>query len=81
MSTNYLPIACILYDTLEELAIRKIDVEILYVEDDIEKTIINKIVDFQTLNKEEFLITSTKIKIRLDKIISVNGIDFKNSVC
>lgn len=69
-SSKYVPIACQMYDTLESLAVLKKDVTIKYEDENKNiQVIVEKIVDFQTKDKEEFIILSNQTKIRLDKII------------
>jgi Rho-binding antiterminator len=72
MQTNYKPIACHFYDELEALAVKKVKSKIVFTQNEMTKEIEDFIVDFKTLNKEEFMILSSGLEIRLDKIISVN---------
>lgn len=72
MNDNYVPIACHFYDELEALAVKRVKSKIVYSEDYIQKEIEDFIVDFKTLNKEEFMLLQSGLQIRLDKIISVN---------
>jgi Rho-binding antiterminator len=75
MNSTYKPISCAIYDRLEELAVKKVDCDIVYFENDVEKVINGKIIDFKTKNKEEFLIMESGLIIRLDMIKIVNGIE------
>jgi Rho-binding antiterminator len=68
MGDKYIPIACQLYDRLEELAVKKIKTKITYLDYYEEKIVEDFIVDFRTKNKEEYLILSSGLEIRLDKI-------------
>ncbi|GGD46190.1 hypothetical protein GCM10012288_20580 [Malaciobacter pacificus] len=77
MDNKYKPIACQFYDELESLAVKKVKSKIVYSEDNIQKEIEDFIVDFKTLNKEEFMILQNGLQIRLDKVLSVNGKEFK----
>lgn len=74
MSTDYLPIACTFYDELEAAAVKKIVSAIVYKENNETINIESRVIDFKTLNKEEFMILENGLSIRLDKIISFNGI-------
>lgn len=73
MKNDYIPIACAFYDELESAAVKKVDCEIVYLEDNKEKKVTAKIVDFKTKEKQEFMILDNKEKIRLDKIVLFNG--------
>lgn len=81
MATDYLPIACHFYDELESAAVRRTLNTIVYLQKDEEKTIQDYIVDFKNINKEEFAVLKSGLKIRLDKIISFNGLIAKDYGC
>lgn len=72
MKTEYKPIACHFYDELEALAVKKIKVELTYLKEN-KPTVLSNVllVDFQTKNKEEFVIVSDGTKIRLDYIQTI----------
>ena len=74
MSNEYTPISCTFYDELEASAVKKENSTIVYKDDNKKITTDAIIIDFKTENKQEFLILSDGVKIRLDKIISFNGI-------
>lgn len=71
MNNSYKPISCHLYDKYEELAVKKIKVKIIYIDNEEKKEIEDYIVNFKTKNKEEFMILSSNIEIRLDKILDL----------
>lgn len=76
---KYQPISCSQYDELELLAMRKTVCQIEYM--DIENkasTIQDYIATLRTEKKEEFLVLGTGQEIRLDKIITINGIPIKD---
>ncbi len=65
---NYQPINCTLYDRIESLAVKKIIVNIIYLnESGIEDKEVGKIENIYSEAKSEFLLIN-EIKIRLDKI-------------
>lgn len=70
---KYVPIACHFYDELEALAVKRIACKIVYLEEDKQKEIEGKIVDFITKNKEEFLVLDNGFKLRLDYLVEING--------
>lgn len=72
MSNDYVPISCSFYDEFEAAAVKRINCEIIYKDEEMEKSTIAKVIDFKTKNKEEFMILDRGIQIRLDKIISFN---------
>jgi len=74
MPTKYQPINCHFYDELELLAIRQQSCLIQYREDTdtiVERTDI--ILDFKIIEQAEFMILKSGVKIRLDKLVSVDG--------
>ena len=76
----YQSLACSLYDNLEALATRKTTCDIVFrVEEKIE-TITSTIVDIFSNDGAEFLRLENYTVIRLDNLITVNGIEM-NSVC
>lgn len=69
---NYQPINCTLYDRMESLAVKKIIVNIIYLnESGIEDKEVGKIKNIYSEAKSEFLLIN-EIKIRLDKIKSIS---------
>lgn len=74
MTNDYTPISCAYYDEFEAAAVKRIDCEIIYLEDEEERTINAKVIDFKTIEKQEFMILDNALKIRLDRIISFNGL-------
>lgn len=78
MKTEYKPVACHFYDELESAAVkRKLNTIIFINDENKEVSIEDLIIDFKTLNKEEFAILKSGLKIRLDKIINFNELDPK----
>jgi len=71
MPNSYKPISCHLYDKLEEFAVKKVEVKIIYLDNESTLETKDKIIDFKTKNKEEFVILSNGLIIRLDKIIEI----------
>lgn len=79
---KYIPVDCGFYDNLEAFATTQKIIEINYLDSDYE-AIINqkiKVKDLETKNGEEFMIfevesTKQKIKIRLDRLINIDGIE------
>lgn len=71
MDNSYKAISCHLYDKYEELAVKKTKVKIIYIDNEEKKEIEDYIVNFKTKNKEEFMILSSKVEIRLDKILDL----------
>lgn len=86
---KYIPIDCSFYDHLEAFATTQKVIEINYLDEDYEKIINQKIKvkDLETKNGEEFMIfekienikngKSNKqiIKIRLDRLLDIDGIE------
>lgn len=76
---KYQPISCDFYDELELLALRKtVATIVIRQENDATKEIESRIKTFYTKDKEEFMILANGEEIRLDKLVSVNGIQLRN---
>ena len=71
--SSYKPIACSFHDLILHHATLQDELELSYYEN--EKTAVEncRIMDVITKESEEFLITSSAKRIRLDQIISING--------
>lgn len=83
MSTKpYRPISCDFHSELELLALRRSPVEITYHNDDGSPTTITaQIVDLYTRNSEEFLLLPDGREIRLDQLVSVDGLKLAGYSC
>ena len=74
MSQKYQPISCHFYDELELLAIRQKKCSIVYLDEtgnQLEKLAI--IIDFKIIDAAEFMLLKDGEKIRLDRLVSVDG--------
>jgi Rho-binding antiterminator len=83
---HYIPVDCAFYDNLEAFATTKKIVEINYLDINYDKAINQKIKvkDLETKNGEEFMIFEVesdkqKIKIRLDRLLDIDGIEVPKS--
>jgi len=72
---EYKRVSCHFYDVLETAAVKKILSKIVYIEDDKEKEIEQKVIDFKIIDKAEYMILDNSQKIRLDKIVLFNNIN------
>lgn len=82
MNGKYTPIACGLYDRLEELASLRKECEIEYSDSGMSRVkVVSRITDLKSLEGAEYLVTESGLKIRLDWLIEVNGQKYKNSSC
>ena len=78
----YHPISCHFYDELELLAVRKKNCEIIYQDGTgTPISITSKIVDFKIEEKVEYMVLEDGEKIRLDYLISVDGIKLEGYAC
>ncbi len=73
----YVPISCDFYDELELRALRGKPVALHYQKADQEVRITAWIRTFETRNKEEFMQLENGEEIRLDRLISIDGIQQK----
>jgi Rho-binding antiterminator len=71
---EYKPIDCGFYDRLEAAAVQRKTVKINYIKDDSPITSEAVIKDLRSVNGAEFLILTDGTEIRLDRIISLDGI-------
>ncbi len=81
-SDKYISIDCSFYDNLEAFATTQKLVEINYLDENYSKKINRNIIvkDLETKNGEEFMVfeielSKEKIKIRLDRLINIDGIE------
>lgn len=75
---DYEPIACHLYDELESAAVTAKECAIQY--ENSKQEIISvedRIADVIQENKQEFILLKSGVKIRLDQLIKINGVNFK----
>lgn len=74
----YQPIACSLHDRIEDAAVRGRFVDIAFAaEDGTAKVVNDRIVDWFSRDGAEFLTTASGLMIRLDRLISVDGVAFR----
>ncbi len=71
---DYIPISCHYHDELEALATHRKTVEIIFYDRSSQKSVESRITDFITRAKEEFLVLENGRHIRLDHLISVDGL-------
>ncbi len=81
MKIEYTPVPCHFYDELESAAVKRTLSTIVYMDDEIKKTIEDYLVDFKNINKEEFAVLKSGLRIRLDRIISFNDLNLKDYEC
>lgn len=72
-NNEYTPIPCSYYDKLEAIATQKKKVNIQYLEKDEVKSAVGIIADFIIENKVEYLVLATRQKVRLDRLVEVDG--------
>ena len=74
--TDYVPIDCGYYDELEALATLRQASQIIFLSEFGETLSITSLIkDFFIVDKVEYMLLATGIEIRLDRIISVNGLE------
>ncbi|GAB4398533.1 MAG: hypothetical protein OHK0053_17380 [Microscillaceae bacterium] len=82
MANSYQPIACGLYDQLEAWAVKRIEVEIvLEAENGLPQTLHQRIDTLKTLSGIEYMTLANQMTIRLDQIVSIDGLLFKDQAC
>ena len=76
MEDNYKRVSCDLYDNLVGYATFKKTLEITYKTDEQAdvKTVVMQIATLETKNKAEFLIGSTGLRLRLDKVLTIKEV-------
>lgn len=76
MNTPYTPIDCDFYDLLEAASTLRQNCEIVYVADVQQTTVTvqGRITNLYALNGEEFLVLNDALHVRLDALVSVNGV-------
>ncbi len=79
-TSKYQNISCSYYDQLEAYATKQTQCLVIFRDDDLEKTTEGIIVDVFAKEGAEYLKLNNGIVIRLDQLISINGITLSN-VC
>lgn len=70
----YKPISCEFFDQLNVAMQRKIPSTVVYIKDDETKETVKGIVKtMEVIDGKEFLVLDSKIKIRLDTVLTFNG--------
>jgi Rho-binding antiterminator len=77
----YQPINCNFYDILEATAVKRKTVPIVIIEDEIQKTIESKIIDLYAKDSIEYMVMENDKTIRLDQIVSVDGVILEGFGC
>ncbi len=77
----YIPISCDFHSELELRALRRRPVEIRYRDDEGEKLVVAPVEDLYTRRGEEFMLLPGGIEIRLDRLISVDGLSLADFHC
>lgn len=80
-SQSYVPISCDFHSELELRALRHQPVEIRYLDSSGETSVVAQIEDLYTRNGEEFLLLPDGQEIRLDRLVSVDGLSLENYRC
>ncbi len=74
MEKKYIPISCDFYDEIELLALRKSKCKVIFRNANNEEELIEGVIsNVFSKNKEEFLEMEGDVKIRLDRLVSING--------
>ncbi len=75
MKSEYTPVDCLFYDILEAVVIKKQETDISYFSEDGNEHQLHGIIrDIVTLkNKGEYIVLNNDEKIRLDRIITLDG--------
>lgn len=72
--TQYHPISCSFYDQLEALSTKGLAVDIAYLDESgVEQRVLGRIIDLYSRDKVEYAEMDGNIRIRLDRLRTVNG--------
>lgn len=75
MTADYQPVSCEFHDVLETLAIRRNPVVIVYRDEHgAHAEVRDRILDVSARGGEEFMALQGGLSLRLDRIVSVNGV-------
>ena len=77
----YQPIDCNFYDILEATAVKRKTVPIVIIEDNSQQTIETKIIDLYAKDSIEYMVMENDKTIRLDQIVSVDGVVLEGFGC
>lgn len=78
--SDYIPIDCNFYDRIESWAVQSKPVEIQFLNEEGQpKTVSTRILDTLVTEGEEFvLLENPSLKLRMDRLVSVDGHDVPN---
>ena len=72
---SYQSVACQWYDQLEALSVKGLELQVIYIdEQNVHHHLAGSITTLYTKDKAEYMVINDQVHIRLDKLISVNGI-------
>ena len=80
MNKEYMPIVCSLHDRLEDAIVKKLKGVITYISGSEVNRIEDRVIDWVNENNEEFAVTESGKRIRLDHIISLFGVEFRSDL-
>lgn len=76
--TDYIPVGCDIDDRLEDAMVRRKSISLVYKQGDAEGRTETKILSVKTVGREEFaLLEGISEQIRLDRILEMDGVDFR----
>lgn len=78
---NYIPISCALYDEFEAASVKRQECEIVYIDENMEKSVKTKIMNFKSFERQEFMILEDGTNVRLDRVVAFNGTSTKRLNC
>lgn len=71
---SYEPISCQWYDQLEALSVKGLELQVTYIdEQNVHHHLVGRITTLYTKQKAEYMVINEQVHIRLDTLISVNG--------
>lgn len=69
----YKSVGCRFLDRIEDLATRRVSGKVIYLINGEERMVESRIISWECINKDEFLILENELKIRLDQIVELCG--------
>lgn len=71
---DYTPIACLLHDRLEDWAVRRIPVEVVWRDGNAERVLEAVITDLFARDSADWVRLGTNLEVRADRLVRVGGV-------
>ena len=75
MRSDYVPIACAMHDRLESWAVRRVPVEVVWIDDGTTRRQTAVVADVRARDGADWVVLSTGETLRADRLVTVGGVE------